>query len=309
MTISLSSSFVILAGKLTAYALTHSAALFSDAAESVVHLAATGFATYSLWYASRPADAKHPYGHGRIAYLSAGFEGALVFAAALTVIYSGITALIRGPELQRLETGLVLAGAVAVVNLGVGLMLILIGRRHHAFILVANGKHVLTDVWTTAAAIVGLTLVVTTGLQWIDSVAAIVLGTVILGSGASLIRRALAGLMDEVDEALSQRFAEVLGQAVREGLIHDFHHLRCRQANDQIWLDVHLLVPGELQTVEAHARATKVEQRLESAFSGQRVWVTSHVEPADHVGAHPQGHPGMNDPLQPARQTAAAESR
>jgi cation diffusion facilitator family transporter len=273
----------------------------------VVHLAATGFATFSLSYAARPPDVNHLYGHGRIAYLSAGFEGALVLAAGLAVIGSGAVSLLRGPQLQRLELGLAISGIVAAINLAVGVSLLVVGRRYHTFILIANGKHVLTDVWTTVAAIAGLGLVLWTGLTWIDGLVALVLGLVIVGSGGSLLRRSLAGLMDEVDQAFTGRLRDVLGGGVRDGVISDYHHLRCRQSDDQVWVDVHLLVPGELSTLEAHARATAIEQAMQRAFPELRLNVTTHIEPRDHARAHPGGHVGAPDAFPVA--AAAAGSR
>lgn len=295
--ISVAVSAVMLTGKVAAYLLTGSAAILSDAAESVVHGVATGFAAFSLWYSTRPADASHPYGHGRVAYLSAGFEGALVFSAALAVIGCGIDGLIRGPRLQNLGVGLTISGGLAAINLVLGTALIRIGRRHNSLILVANGKHVLSDMWTTAAAIVGVGIVLLTGLTWLDPVTAIIMGGYIMASGYGLIRKSLAGLMDELEPALAQRILACLEEQVARGVVVEFHQTRCRRVNDEIWLDVHLLVPGDLALAEAHRRATDVEQALEAALPDDRVRVNSHVEPADHETAHPGGHPERVDPL------------
>lgn len=297
ISISLLISIVMLVGKVAAYLLTHSAAIFSDAAESLIHGAATGLAAYSLWYAARPADTEHPYGHGRIAYFSAGFEGALVFAASIAIVYSGVRGLVYGTELRRLEIGLVIAGGLALINLVLGLALVRIGRQHNALILVANGKHVLSDMWTTAAVILGVGLVMLTGVTWLDPVAALCIGAYIMLSGIGLIRRAFAGLMDQVQPELSQRLIDGLSATVSAGLIADFHQLRCRQVNDEIWVDVHLLVPGESTTLEAHGRVTRAEQSLRALFPADTLHITSHIEPADHTAAHPHGHPGTSDPL------------
>ncbi|MFQ5805934.1 MAG: cation diffusion facilitator family transporter [Phycisphaerae bacterium] len=299
ISISLLASVVMLVGKLTAYLLTHSAAIFSDAAESVVHSAATGLAAYSLWYAARPADAGHPYGHGRIAYFSAGFEGALVLAAAVAVISSGVVGLIRGPHLRHLGLGLAIAGTLALINLALGLALVSVGRKHNALILVANGKHVLSDMWTTGAVIVGVGLVLLTGITWLDPVAAICIGLYIMATGVTLVRKAFAGLMDEVQPELSRRLMNGLRTTVREGLIVDFHQLRCRQINDQVWVDVHVLVPGESSTLEAHARVTRAEQSIRDLFPDDMIHITSHIEPTEHTTAHPAGHEGISDPLRP----------
>jgi len=287
----------MLVGKLTAYFVSHSMAILSDAAESVVHGAATGLAAFSLRYAAAPPDERHPYGHGRIAYFSVGFEGALVLAASLAVIGSGVVGLMRAPTFRDLGLGMALSGLLAAINLVLGLSLIRIGQRRNALILVANGKHVLSDMWTTLAAIVGVGLVMLTGVSWLDPLAALLIGVWIMGSGLTLVRRSFAGLMDEVEPELSDRLRAELHGQVRQGLIADFHQLRCRRLNDEIWVDVHVLVGGDEPMVAAHGKVTQMEDSIRRLFPRDRVHVTSHIEPVDHEAAHPGGHPGARDPL------------
>lgn len=295
MRVSLGASVFMLAGKLLAYFLTHSAAMFADAAESVVHGVATAFAAFSLWYASRPADQEHPYGHGRIVYFSTGFEGALVLAAALTVMHSGVVGLIAEPKLDRLGVGIAIAGGLAAFNCVLGAMLIRIGRRHNALVLIANGRHVLSDFWTTAAAIVGLVLVKLTGRTWLDPLAALIIGAWIMYTGISLIRASIAGLMDALDPELGSKVEAGLEDAVRSGRIAEFHEVRCRRLNDEIFIETHLLVPGETRLYDAHGRATEVENGLRGLFPGQRVHIVTHVEPLAHDAAHPEDHPHRLD--------------
>lgn len=295
MRVSLLASVLMLAGKLTAYAITNSTAMFADAAESVVHGVATGFAAFSLWYASRPADVSHPYGHGRIVYFSTGFEGALVLAASFAVMRSGVLGLLHEPQLERLGIGLGIAGTLAAINLVLGAALVRIGRKHNAIVLVANGRHVLSDFWTTAAAILGLVLVKLSGIVWFDPLVALLIGAWIMLTGVSLIRQAIAGLMDAVDPELAARFEAGLEDAVRTGRIMDFHELRCRRINDEIFVEAHLLVPGETPLHEAHHRATEVETVLRELVPGQRIHVVTHVEPLAHDAAHPAGHPHRLD--------------
>lgn len=295
MGISLIASVFMLAGKLTAYFLTHSAAMFADAAESVVHGVATAFAAFSLWYASRPADADHPYGHGRIVYFSTGFEGALVLAASVAVMRSGVMGLIHGAELERIGVGLAIAGTLAAFNLVLGAALVRVGKSHNAIVLVANGKHVLSDFWTTAAAILGLVLVKLTGRTWLDPIAALIIGGWIMFTGIGLIRTAIAGLMDAVDPELLAKVEAGLEDAVRDGRIAQFHEVRCRKLNDEVFIEAHLLVPGETRLHEAHDRASEVEIRLRGLFPNQRVHVNTHVEPRAHDAAHPKGHPHRMD--------------
>lgn len=294
MTASLLVSVLMLAGKLAAYFLTHSTALLSDAAESVVHGAATGFAAFSLWYARRPADAEHPYGHRRMAYFSAGFEGALVVAAAVAVIWSGVVGLIHGPELRNLGAGLAIAGLLALVNLVLGVSLIRVGRRFNALVLISNGKHVLADVLTTAAAIVGVGLVMLTGVAWLDPLAALFIGFSILVSGLALVRTSFGGLMDSVDPRLQDALVDALRAQADSGRIAGFHLLRCRRADDEIWADVHILLPGDLTMREAHRRVTAAEEAVRARFPRDTLRITTHLEPADHDAAHPGGHgPGL----------------
>ncbi len=296
LTASLLVAVVMLAGKLTAYFLTHSAALLSDAVESVVHGAATSFAAFSLWYAAQPADANHPYGHRRIAYFSAGFEGALVLAAALAVIWSGLVGLIHGTDLRHLGLGFTIAAALTLVNLVLGLVLVRVGRKHNALILVSNGKHVLADVLTTGAAIIGVGLVLLTGREWLDPLAALFIGVVIMVSGVRLLRTSFAGLMDHVDPELMQGLVAGLQLQVRDRVITGFHQLRCRRTDDEIWVDVHVLIPGELSLAEAHVRVTQVENAIRPLFPQDTVHITTHLEPADHEAAHPEGHEDTRDP-------------
>jgi cation diffusion facilitator family transporter len=298
MRASLLVAVLMLVGKLGAYWVTGSAAILSDAAESVVHGFATGIAAISLWYAHRPADRQHPYGHGKIAFFSAGFEGALIFAAAAFIFYSSILSLIRGPELQQLGIGIAITGALGLVNLALGLALVTIGKKHNALILVANGKHVLTDMWTSLGVVIGVGIVWVTDILWLDPVIAMLVATNILVSGTALMLRAYHGLLDEADRDQTQTLMACLEEAVESGEISAYHQLRHRQTNDVMWVELHMLQPGEMPLDEAHRKVTVVEERLRDAFPAYRVHVTTHIEPAAHDRAHPQGHPGLADPYE-----------
>ncbi|NUM55671.1 MAG: cation transporter [Candidatus Hydrogenedentes bacterium] len=293
---SLSIAVLMLIGKLAAYFITGSAAILSDAAESVVHIAATGVAGLSLWYAHRAADDSHPYGHGKIAYFSAGFEGAMILSAAAYIYYASVRALILGPELQHLGIGIIITAALCLVNLALGSFLVYVGNRHNAVILVANGKHVLTDMWTSAGVVIGVLIVNFTGILWIDPVCAILIATNIVVEAVRLILRAFNGLLDQANAAHARKIIETLQRAVDERRISAFHQLKHRETNDVIWVDVHMLVPGNLTTAEAHDAVTKIEDEIESTFDTYTVHVTTHIEPDEHDQAHPHGHPGLPDP-------------
>lgn len=294
---SLSVSLVMLAGKSTAYLLTGSTALFADAAESVVHCAATAFSAFSLWFAARPADTSHPYGHGRIAYLAIGAEGTLVILASVAVIVGGIDGLWHGVALERLGWGLAIATGLALVNLVLAGVLIRVGRQERSELLVANGFHVLADVLTTAAAVVGLVLVLATQVTWLDPLAALGIGGLILVSGIALVRKAVAGLMDELDPTVSRQVIECLQAACERDQIRGFHQLKCRSLGDELWIAVHVQVPDALTVVEAHDRATRLEREVRGLFPGRIVNMLSHVEPEDHAAAHPRDHEPAIDPF------------
>lgn len=299
MQLSLAVALLMLVGKLAAFLITGSSAILSDAAESVIHLAATAVAAFSLWYSRQPADRDHPYGHGKIAFFSAGFEGGLIFLAASYIIWTAIAALIQGPELHRLGTGLLITGALAVVNLALGLTLIRVGRKHGSIVLVANGKHVLTDMWTSLAVLVGVAVVWATDLLWLDPLVAIAAGLNIIASAVGLMRRAYGGLLDEADPAVTQRIVECLDRATAAGRIDGYHQLRHREVDAVLWVELHMLLPSDMPVDEAHSRVTEVEHSITGLFPGLTVHLTTHIEPASHTDHHPAGHPGLPDPLDP----------
>lgn len=275
-----------LVGLLIASWMTGSTAILSDALETTVNLAAALMAAFSLRYAAQPADAEHPYGHGKIAYFSAGMEGALIFAAAAGILWASVHALIVGPELKELNMGLLLIGGIALINAGLGFWLVRTGRRTNALVLVANGKHILTDVWTTAGVIVGLALVQWTGMLWLDPVIAILVGLNILWTGAQLVKTSFRGLMERVDTDETEQLLAVLEKTQQEGELEGYHHVRHRRVNDQVWVEQHLLYDDQLPLVEAHRLATLIEEAQRAIFPDDHVMFTSHLEPVSHE--HPE---------------------
>ena len=295
MNISLAVAVLMLVGKIAAYLITGSTAILSDAAESVVHIFATGFASLSLWFAERPPDPKHPYGHGRIMSFSVGIEGMLIFSAALFILMEAAIAIVNGPQLHKLDYGLLITGGLAAINLALGLSLIRVGKKHNAPILVANGQHVLSDMWTSIAVVVGVFLVWMTGITIIDPLFAIGAALVILYTGGTLIREAIMTAMDAASPEDTQLIKTALDELVTQNVITAYHQLRHRRVNAVHWIEVHLLVPGGLTVRQAHQIATRAETRIDRALGTSQVFVTSHVEPDDHDQAHPEGH--HTDPL------------
>lgn len=297
MSVSLGVSLLMLVGKLAAFSITGSAAIFSDAVESVVHLLATAFVGFSLWYAFRPADSGHPYGHGKIAYFSSGFEGSMILLAGVAIIYTAIDDLVRGPALQRLGVGLWMIGGLAAVNLLLGLYLVRTGRRHNNLVLISNGQHVLTDMWTSVGVVAGVALVWITGLEWLDPVVAILLAFNIIGTAFALIRRSYEGLMEKADDRQTQALLAELERSRQQGLITGYHQVRHRRVHDQVWIEYHLLFPNQLSITEAHRRSHAVEDAVVALFPQDEVTVTAHLEPEHHREAHPVGHSEPADPL------------
>ncbi len=289
MRLSLGVGFLMLATKVFAYWITGSAAILSDAAESVVHVVAVSFAAYSLWLSSKPADRSHYYGHDKISFFSAGFEGGMIVLAAFYIIYVSVQKWIAGLRIEHLGAGTLLVLGAGLVNGALGAYLVWMGRKHHSLILVANGKHVLTDCWTSLGVIVGLSLAMLTGWLYFDPIIAILVALNILCAGGKLMRQSVGGLMDEVDPETETRLRNLLGDMTAElGL--EYHGLRHRNAGTTIWIEFHLLFPKGISLETAHAQATRIEERIEGEF-GMRAEVNTHLETLeDHQVIHTHGH-------------------
>lgn len=286
MNLSLGIGLLMFFMKMGAYLLTGSAAILSDAAESVVHVAAVIFAAYSLRLSYRPADEDHLYGHAKISFFSAGFEGAMIILAAVYIIYASIHKWLGGLELENLGAGTALTAAAAAINGGLGGYLVWLGRRKNSLILTANGKHVLTDCWTSIAVMVGLALVLITKWLPFDPICGIIMACNILWSGAGLMKSAFVGLMDKADAVAQAKLVVILDrEAHQRGL--SYHHLRHRNLGDAHWVEVHLLFPEGSSLAEAHRMATDIERVIEESLE-PRAYVTTHLECAsDHEVLHP----------------------
>jgi cation diffusion facilitator family transporter len=297
MALSLMVALVMLVGKLAAFVFTGSTAIFADAAESVIHLLTTAFVAYSLWYQQQPPDRTHPYGHGKVAYFSAGFEGGMILVAAGFIIVSAVRDLLRGPELQQLGLGLLITAGLGAVNLALGLYLVYIGRKTDSLVLRANGKHVLTDMWTSLGVVAGVALVWWTGLEWLDPLVALIVAANLLWTAAALIRESVEGLMEKADREDTERILEHLDRALKRERIVGYHQVRHRSIGSQLWIEYHLLLPDRLRLPEAHDRSNDVEEAIREAFPQRDVHVTAHLEPRHHEAAHPRGHEEPDDPL------------
>lgn len=289
MLLSLLFGIAMLLGKGLAYFSTGSAAILSDAAESVIHLFAVGFAAFSLWLSSKPANPRFTFGYERISFFSAGFEGALIVLAATLIIVEAVDKL-RGPiELQRLGFGTVIVGAAALANAGLGFYLVRTGRRTGSLILEANGQHVLTDSWTSFGVVAGLTFVILTGWRVLDPVCAIAVALNIVWSGSRLILRSIGGLMDYADPDISAEIGAAMDQLCSELQLR-YHGLRFRSTGSRLFIELHLLFPAEFELGAAHRLATQVEERLPMVL-GRPAEVVTHLEALeDHGKVHHAEH-------------------
>lgn len=299
MVASLVIAFLMLGGKTAAWYITGSAAILSDALESVVHLFATGFAAFSLWYSVQPADEQHPYGHGKVAYFSSGFEGALISIAAFSILATAIRDILRGPEIDQIGLGIIITGVLALINLVLGWTLVQTGKKHNSIVLRANGHHVLTDMWTSVGVIVGLFLVRWTGFVMLDPIVAIILALNILWTAGRLMRDSWHGLMEAADPAETRRIVTLLDEALEKNVIAGYHQLRHRRVHDRVWIEVHLLFPEALTVTEAHDASHRVEDALHELFAVDTVVFTAHLEPELHDVAHSERHPEPHDDILP----------
>jgi len=264
--ISLSIGIGMFIFKFAAYLITGSAAIFSDAAESVVHVMATGMALYSIILSTKPADDSHPYGHGNIEYFSAGTEGLLIIIAAIFIIYESTLAIIKGPELQQLGVGAIIITIAAAVNLLLGNYLIRTGKKTNSLILIADGKHVLTDSITSFGVIVAVLLVIFTDILLLDPIIAIVVALNILYTGWKLIRESIGGLMNEANPATFKKLSDTLIQMKNNHWI-DMHELRFWQSGDKVFIDFHLILPYYFNIKQTHEEENLIESKLQKDFS------------------------------------------
>lgn len=275
--ISLIASIFIFAMKVVAYYMTNSTAVLSDALESTVNVVAAIVALIVIRIASQPADEDHPYGHGKLEYFSAAFEGGLIFFAALMIIRESIDALWTGRESRQLESGLVIMLVAAAFNLILGLYLKRTGEKQKSEALRASGLHVLSDVWTSLGVTVGIALVLVTGLQWIDPMVAIAVALNLAYEGYKIVRKSGGSLIDEVDTEVLLDLAEALEKNRCPGII-DVHQLRIIRSGRFHHVDAHLVIPEYWDISHAHTYCEDFEADVvrDYPFDGE---IAFHLDP------------------------------
>lgn len=269
-------SLLLLVIKFIAYYITHSVSVLTDALESIVNVVAGFIGLYSLQFAARPADANHPYGHGKAEFISAAVEGTLVLSAGTIIIYSAVKALLFPQALQKIDTGIILVAFTAVINWLLGAAAYQQGRKNNSLALLASGKHLQTDSYSTFAVIVGLAVIAFTQQVWVDSVIAIGFGIFIIYTGYAIVRKSLAGIMDEADTVLLNNMVDVLNKN-RRGNWVDLHNLRVIKYGHVLHVDCHLTVPWYLNVQEAHEEIDYLGQLIRRDF-GQSLELFVHSD-------------------------------
>lgn len=281
-------SIILLSVKFYAYLLTGSSAILSDALESIINVVASGFALWSVYLAAQPPDPNHPYGHGKIEYFSAGFEGALIILAAIGICYQAAPRIWQPHELVQLGKGLlVLAGSTAV-NLVLGLVLLQAGKRTRSLVLTADGHHLLTDVWTSVGVVVGLGLTWFTGWFWLDGMIACAVAVNIVVTGWRLVRTAFAGLMNETDPRLLEEISAILSKNRKDYWI-GIHKLRAWRSGDRVHLDFHLIMPRDMTLDRGHHEVKELENIFKGHFNVPTD-VLIHVDPCNQGECPICGH-------------------
>lgn len=269
-------SVVLFVLKIAAYYFTHSMAILTDALESIVNVIAGFIGLYSLYVAAKPRDIDHPYGHGKAEFVSAAVEGGLIVAAGIMILYETIQNLIHENPLESLDTGLILIAITAVINYVAGTYCINLGKKNNSMALMASGKHLQVDTYSTAAIIVGLGLMLLTKLYWLDKAIAGVMGLFIIYNGYKIIRSSLAGIMDEADMELLNKFIAVLNEKKQENWI-DLHNLRVIKYGSLLHVDCHFTVPWYLNVHEAHREIDALASLIQQEF-GDRIELFVHTD-------------------------------
>jgi cation diffusion facilitator family transporter len=286
--LSIVAALVTIALKMAAWRLTGSVGLLSDALESLVNLAAALLALWMLRVAASPPDEDHPYGFSKAEYFSAGIEGGLIVVAAAGILLAAIPRLLHPQPLELPALGLGLTAIATGVNFGVARLLIGAGQRFHSITLEADGRHLMTDVWTSLGVFTGVALVFATGLDWLDPLVALAVAVQIIWTGAALVRRSVRGLLDAAISPVDKSAVTgLLGEYSRRYGV-SFHALRTRQAGARRFLSFHMLVPDAWTVSQAHRLSEELEERIRSLVPNASI--DTHIEPiSDPASYEDQG--------------------
>lgn len=262
--------------KLLAWAITGSVAILTDALESTVNVIAGFIGLYSIILSAKPKDTDHPYGHGKVEFISSAIEGVLISIAGLIIIYESINNLIHPHDIKMLDTGLILMAATAIVNFIVGQLCVRKGRKDNSPILIASGSHLKSDTYSTIGLLLGILLILITGFTWIDSIVALIFAFIIIFTGYKIIRKAIGGIMDESDNEILDEIVTLLNSERYDYWI-DVHNMRVINYAGFYHIDCHLTVPYYINVNDAHTLLDRLTDLFKSHFK-DRVEFFIHVD-------------------------------
>ena len=271
-------STLLCALKFYTYFTTRSLVVLSDALESIINIVAGLFAYYSIYLSNKPKDLEHPYGHGKVEFFSIGFEGAMIFIAGCLIIYEAIRHLIFPEALKDLSTGIYLIIISAIVNLLLGWYLIYSGKRYNSLTLHGNGKHIISDSYTSFGVLLAVVLIYFTSLKWIDPVASIIAGIIILVSGFKLLSRSVSGLMDENDMETIDEVVKILSAHRRSNWI-DVHNMRVQRFGTVYHVDSHVTLPYYLTLEQVHEEISAIDKLVNQSFAKGQIEFFIHNDP------------------------------
>lgn len=269
-------SVLLLIVKTVAWYLTGSVAILTDAFESIVNVVAGFIGVYSLYVSAKPMDRDHPYGHGKAEFISAAIEGTMISIAGLIIIYEALNNLLHPHAIKKLDYGIILTAATALINYAAGYFCVKTGKKNNSLALISSGKHLQSDTWTTLGIVCGLVLMLATKLSWIDSAVAILFSLVIIYTGYKILRSSVAGIMDEADMALLDKLVHTLNENRRENWV-DLHNLRIIKYGSRLHLDCHLTVPWYLNVHQAHDEIDALSGLVKKEF-GESVELFVHSD-------------------------------
>ena len=269
-------SVLILVGKFLAYYLTNSVGILTDAMESIVNVTAGFISLFSLYVSSKPKDKSHPFGHGKVELISASIEGILIMVAGLLIIYEAIKRLYEPTLISKLDIGILIVALGGLFNYLMGWYSISIGRKHNSIALIAGGKHLQSDTYSTIGLVLGLTLLYFTKLSWIDSALALIFGSIIVITGVNILRKTVATLMDEADVLVLESMVKAISTHRKDDWI-DIHNMKTIKYGSQLFVDCDLTLPWFYNINESHKACDELKALLTREFSG-RVLVSIHSD-------------------------------
>lgn len=270
---------VILCGKFMAFYLTNSVGILTDATESIVNVVAGLISLYSLRWAAKPRDRQHPFGHGKMELISASIEGLLISIAGGLIVYEGFKRLLEPSAIEKLDIGIVVVAVAGAINYVMGWYSIRVGRQHNSIALIAGGKHLQSDAYSTVGLLIGLLLLYWTKISWIDSALALLFGSIIIFTGVDILRKTVTNLLDKADDHLLCEMAETMEQHRQHAWI-DVHNAKIIKYGNYLYIDCDLTLPWYYNLVESHDACCKLRNTLIAQFS-ERIQVSIHADPCN----------------------------